>query len=474
MYQITCDEYILHDFRLKDLVVINAVCELALNKTGSLKFSIAPTHPYYDKIKKHKSVITLYQDKKIIFRGRVLNDDVDFYNIKYVECEGELAYFLDSVQRGKKYSLDGGSENVIKQYLRLIVDEHNKQTDVSKKFLVGNVTVTVPSNTLTKISNYEDTLSLINDELLNVYGGYLSIRYDGETRYLDYLKELTNASSQVIEFGKNIIDLKQSFNGEDIYTVLIPLGQITDNNKEFDNRVSLSSLPNSTDGSITKNSDYIYDSDAIQKYGWIWRVEKWDNITSSEALLEKAKTQLKKAIKPIYSIDVSALDLHNINVDIDNINVGDKVACHSIQQNLMKVLVVNSMTIDLENPTNTTIHLTLPNEVAKDTTLTSSNRDNTKSIDNFNTNIKEGLVDWEDLNTSIQDVKDWVADNYEPSSEIGDLSNYATKDDLNATSNDLKNWTNTNYTPKTDLSAYAKIVDVNTAFNEIATAIEGV
>ena len=84
MYQITCDEYILHDFRLKDLVVINAVCELALNKTGSLKFSIAPTHPYYDKIKKHKSVITLYQDKKIIFRGRVLNDDVDFYNIKYV------------------------------------------------------------------------------------------------------------------------------------------------------------------------------------------------------------------------------------------------------------------------------------------------------------------------------------------------------------------------------------------------------
>ena len=132
------------------------------------------------------------------------------------------------------------------------------------------------------------------------------------------------------------------------------------------------------------------------------------------------------------------------------------------------------MTIDLENPANTTIHLTLPNEVTKDTTLTSSNRDNTKNIDNFNSNIKEGLVDWEDLNTSIQGVKDWVADNYTSSGEIGDLSNYATKDDLNTTSNDLKNWTNTNYAPKTDLSEYAKITDVNTAFNELATTIEGV
>lgn len=474
MYRITCDDYVLHDCRLQGFNVINAKCEIALNKTGSLTFSIAPNHPNYNKINKHKSVITLYQDDKIMFRGRVLNDDIDFYSIKSVECEGELSYFLDSVQRGERYSLDGGSENVIKKYLESIIDHHNGQVNASKQFKVGNVTVTVPSNTLTKVSNYENTLSLINDQLLDVYGGYLLVRYEGETRYIDYLKELTNTSSQTIEFGKNIIDMKESLRGEDIYTVLIPLGKTNSNEGGLDNRVNISSLPNSADGNIVKRADYIFDSVALETYGWIWRVEKWDDVTSAEELLKKAKTQLKNATKPIYTIDLTALDLHNINMDIESINLGDKIMYISVPHLIFRQLIVNSMTIDFENPANTTINLTLPNDVVKDKTLTSSNRDNTNSIDKLNTNFKEGSIGWEDLNTSIQDVKDWVADNYTPSGEVGDLSNYATKDDLNTTYNDLKDWTNTNYTPKTDLSEYAKIVDVNSALNEIASAIEGV
>ena len=47
--------------------------------------------------------------------------------------------------------------------------------------------------------------------------------------------------------------------------------------------------------------------------------------------------------------------------------------------------------------------------------------------------------------------------------------------------NDLKNWVKDNYAPLTgtdgngiDLSEYAKIVDVNNAFNELANVISGV
>jgi len=38
-------------------------------------------------IKKLKSIITIYQDNEEIWRGRVLNDKLDFYNRKQVECE---------------------------------------------------------------------------------------------------------------------------------------------------------------------------------------------------------------------------------------------------------------------------------------------------------------------------------------------------------------------------------------------------
>ena len=58
-----------------------------------------PTHPAYDKIRKLKSVITLYQDGEWVFSGRVLNDEKNFYNIKQISVEGELGYLNDSNQR---------------------------------------------------------------------------------------------------------------------------------------------------------------------------------------------------------------------------------------------------------------------------------------------------------------------------------------------------------------------------------------
>ena len=104
MYQISCDGFILHDVRLeKKYRVINPCCQLELNTAGKLSFKISPSHPYYDKIQKLSSVITLTQDGEWIFSGRVLNDEVDFRKIKTVEVEGELSYLVDSNQRSAEY-----------------------------------------------------------------------------------------------------------------------------------------------------------------------------------------------------------------------------------------------------------------------------------------------------------------------------------------------------------------------------------
>ena len=57
MYQIKCDEYILHDSRSNNIRLVEPKCDMELNKTGTLSFRVQPTHPFFDSIKKHKSEI---------------------------------------------------------------------------------------------------------------------------------------------------------------------------------------------------------------------------------------------------------------------------------------------------------------------------------------------------------------------------------------------------------------------------------
>lgn len=486
MYQIVCDDYVLHDSVIDELKVIGAKCSLEVNKTGSLTFQIASTHPYYDKIKKHTSEIKLYQDDRVLFCGRVLNDEITFENIKNIECEGELSYFLDSIQRGKEYHLEGGTENVIETYLKDIVAIHNSQVDERKQFSVGLVNITDPNNYLYKISNYEDTLTILINKLLNVYGGYLVVRYSDGVKYLDYVDELTNVCNQTIEFGKNIIDMTRYIKGEDIYTALIPLGATnetsgtTNTEETYEKRLTISSLPDSTDGTIKKVNDYIYDSEAVEQWGWIWKVEKWDDVTVAENLLRKAKDELRNSIDATLTLDMTAIDLHLLDVDIDRINVGDRIQCISLPHNLNTILIVKSIEIDIDSPENTKIKLVSPTgKIKADNTITSGNKDNEKNIIQVKDELNEGYPTYEDVDNKLNDfgtdvdnkftdfetnLKDWANDTFLPMGADGavDLSGYAKKEDLN------------NYAKTVDLSAYAKIVDVNNAFNELATALEGV
>ena len=486
MYQIVCDDYVLHDSVIDELKVIGAKCSLEVNKTGSLTFQIASTHPYYDKIKKHTSEIKLYQDDRVLFCGRVLNDEITFDNIKNIECEGELSYFLDSIQRGKEYHLEGGAENVIETYLKDIVAIHNSQVDESKQFSVGLVNITDPNNYLYKISNYEDTLTILTNKLLNVYGGYLVVRHSNGVRYLDYVDELTNVCNQRIEFGKNIIDMTRYIKGEDVYTALIPLGATnetsgtTNTEETYEKRLTISSLPDSTDGTIKKVNDYIYDSEAVEQWGWIWKVEKWDDVTVAENLLRKAKDELRNSIDATLTLDMTAIDLHLLDVDIDRINVGDRIQCISLPHNINTILIVKSIEIDIDNPANTKIKLVSPTgKIKADNTITSGNKSNEKNIIQVKDELNEGYPTYEDVDNKLNEfgtdvdnkftdfetnLKDWANDTFLPMGADGsvDLTDYAKKEDLN------------NYAKTVDLSGYARIDDVNTAFNELATALEGV
>ena len=305
MIQMFCNGVLLYDPRSADYVVAEPKCELEINKTGNLTFRIAPTHPIYGQIQKLKSEITVYQDNERLGAFRVLNVEQDFNNIKTVTCEGELAYLLDSIQRAAEYH-----DVTVAEYFAIIIANHNADVDSSKQFTVGSVTVTDPNDSLYRIHSYENTWECIKDKLLDRLGGYIRIRMSGNTRLIDYVTSYGNVNPQIIRFGENILDLVREVRGENVATVLVPLGAADEETGE-----------KLTVKSVNDGLDYIEDTETIQTYGRIVKTVEFDDVTVASNLLTKGYSELAKVSKPTITLTMTAVDLHLVDVNLSLIHI---------------------------------------------------------------------------------------------------------------------------------------------------------
>ena len=216
MYRAYCDGFLLYHSKLENLQIFNPSVELELNKTGSFEFTIYSDHPYYGLINKLKSIITVYQDDYLLFRGRVLDEEIGWHNEKHIACEGDMAFLLDSVLRPFSYS------GTAAEFLTYVLSLHNAQVDASKHIQAG--TVTVDSYIVHDTAEYSTTKETLEKVLVEPFGGYLMTRTVDGITYLDYLSEINLLAPQKITFGANLLDLKKVRKGEDIATVVIPLG----------------------------------------------------------------------------------------------------------------------------------------------------------------------------------------------------------------------------------------------------------
>ena len=351
MYRILCDGKVLHDIRDPDYQVLSPKISLELNKTGNLDFGMLSTHPHVNGINKLKSKIEVYEDDELLFSGRSLTNEQDFINTGRISCEGELAFLLDSVQRAHDYGTEtteiGQADTNVKIFKRLI-EEHNAQVEEEKRFTIG--VIDIDSVTITKLStNYEKTWDFLSSNFLGKYDGYLRVRHENGIRYLEYGK----VSNQVIRFGENLLDLKKYSKAEDIKTAIIPLGAVVDN-KNVDIKAA-----NGHDG-----TDYVYNQEAVNLYGWIYDKVDFSDIYDPDTLLEEAKKYLQTCINLAITIELTAVDLHMIDVDINSIRLGDLVPCISTQHGIMSTFgdvstyyLVSKYELDLENPTNNKITL---------------------------------------------------------------------------------------------------------------------
>ena len=338
MYTIYADGKLLYAPHLfhEGCGVFSPKLTVELGKAGSLEFVMPPNNMLYDELKKLNTVITAIQNGEQIFRGRVLHDDKDFYKQKKTYCEGDLAFLLDSQQR--PYTYEGDANTVLTKY----ISAHNSRVGSDKQFTVGNVTVKA-TDIHCENSEYATTLDEINNLLVDVYGGYLHTRTVNDVHYIDWLADATNTSTQTIEFGVNMLDLTEYITAENVFTVIIPIGASRQDAEGND-------LGKLTISSANSGKDYIEHTSAIELFGRIEKVQEWGECTDASKLKTLGTDLLNKSVEMAVSLDVTAVDLKLLNVDVDGIYVGDMVQVISLPHGLNKQFQCTKIVYDFENP----------------------------------------------------------------------------------------------------------------------------
>lgn len=375
MWKVYCDNNLIFDNKIEALKIFNPTLDIEVNKAGSFTFTIYPSNSHYGKLKKLKSIISVYKKNKLVFRGRILNDTSLFHNEKQVTCEGELAFFIDTQQRYTAQTLTIGD------FLRLLLDSHNSYVEEEKSFKLGNVWAS--SETIeVEGANYCTTLEALQ-MLIEKHGGYLWVRHEEDGVYLDYLEDFNVLSNQSIEFGKNLLDFNQITKGEEIATAIIPLGK-----------------DNITIESVNNGVDYIYNEKAVEQYGFICKTVQFNNIVNKNDLLKEAQKYLDEAINLVVSLELTAIDLAGLNADFNSFELGTYVQVKSKPHGIDTKFLTKRISINLLNPKSNKLVLGTTYKTFTEQSFASMNSQ--KEI--YNT--IQGVVVKDDLNEAIRETEE--------------------------------------------------------------------
>lgn len=322
--------------------------EYAGNSPGYLKFKITPKHPYYDKILPLSSELFVYEDGMEIFRGRSMTTEEEFNRTHQITCESDLAYLCDSIIRPFEF------QGSIVEFMTQVLKVHNEQVEARKQYLLGRVNVVDSNNYINRSnSDYSCSLDCLRDKLVKTHGGYLRTRCEAGKRYLDYLTDGGGTNDQVIRYGVNLADYSKTQDATELFTALIPTGADLE-----DTSSSGESTPKTVDiTSVNGGKDFIYDEDAVQRYGWIFRQHKWEDVTLPENLIKKARAYLEQSIYLSDVLKLTAVDLANVDVDIKRLKTGYWTKVISRPHGVDVMYILEERTRNLQEPGKDTVSL---------------------------------------------------------------------------------------------------------------------
>lgn len=373
MYRITCDGATLYDPDNPVLQILSGTLKTGVNLAGTLTFVLSPTHPYRDRVQVRRSVVTVYRDEKIYFRGSPNSVAEDDNNLATVTVEGALAWLNDSVQPFGEYH-----EMPLRTYLETLIANHNAATDDFKRFTVGSVTVTDSNDSLYRHSNFEHTKDAISDKLVSRLGGYLQVRWENGVQYLDYLADFGHVNAQGVHFGQNLLTYARSLPSSSLATAIIPLGcRLKDETgKDTDERLQIDN----------GGKNYVWDEEAVEQFGWIFDTMIFDDVTLKENLLSRGYSTLESRKALPATVKLTAVDFGALDGRYERITVGDLLPVDSAPHNVDTFMMVAEMSENLTDPGKSTVTLNRTSATMTDN-LISSKKDAAQQLEAVRTEV---------------------------------------------------------------------------------------
>ena len=297
-------------------VILDPEVTLEANEISSFTFTVPVSNPFYDKLELKKPVVSIEEDGREIFMGYITETEKNFELDMEVTCESEFGYLQDRDCRVENKFYTASELLALALTVEDDPEEHVGFKGEGKVFLPGNVTVEKPeSDTDKETKAISDCWSVLTNSLTGKYGGYLRLRkeikmVDGVrvyTRYLDYLAKLNDKTDQVIELGKNLLDISYYIKAGDIVNSVKAYGWYKSGYFFWQ-----------TTNPISREA---YNGESIKKYGLCQRVLVVEGTDSTgDSLLKKATDELKKYSGFTGSVQVNAADLCDIGVDTDRLD----------------------------------------------------------------------------------------------------------------------------------------------------------
>lgn len=351
MYEIYSDNTRLYAPGIEELLVVEPKLVRSINEAGSLEFKMQPNHMCYDVPQKLKGTIRVKQDGQTIWAGRVLHDEISFYKFKNIYCEGALAFLNDSqIAPENLFSYDSEDKKYLDRtetaatWLSLVLQNHNNLVNDDRKlvyFSDAHASVT-DEVTIDGSDSYRSAWDIVQEILDQCPDGYLKLRYDFDAVdkiELGFFKSYGETTSQVIEFGVNLLDLTEYIDATELYTILIATGKVGDN----DETVTLPATPAS--------------DTSVQQFGKIYHTESLGEFESIAELRAEAQSILDKGKNLLATLTVKAVDLHLVDSEQQELAFGSLARVISIPHGINREMIVSELELILDNPAKSTYTL---------------------------------------------------------------------------------------------------------------------
>lgn len=273
-----------------------------------------------------KQIITMQDGGETVFRGRVLTAVRKTVGEMQLVCEGDLAFFNDSMTKGNART---GTPAALMQSL---LADHNANVAEWQRLSAG--TFSGLTNQITIKGDIDDEVPIMElvGQIAEQVDLYLNPPLMLYTSNAAVNLAGTRWNQQGIQFGENLISFKRESRYYETVTRIYAYGEDSEGN-----RITLDSL---------LGVPYVESETAIARFGIISKCMNFDAETAEE-LAAKARSRLREYNTE--TITIEALDLHWKNNAVPRFRPGF-VTIDSMPDQFHDTLLLREVTQDWLNP----------------------------------------------------------------------------------------------------------------------------